>query len=142
MRTLVKTNRRPNLSDEFFSNHWMDDFFSGALAETNHFSPQSDIVEKEKEYLITIALPGMTKKDINLDLMDNNLSVSGETEKETKQEGEKYVSREIVKGGFQREFRLGNHIDIDKIDASFQDGLLNIILPKSEKASPKTINIK
>jgi HSP20 family protein len=142
MKTLVKTNGRPHLSDAYFNNNWMDDFFGENLPETNHFSPQADILENETSFLITISLPGMTKKDIKLDLMDNKLTVSGESQNETKKEGEKFISREIVKGSFHREFRLGNHIDIEKIDAAFNNGLLNITLPKSEKANPKTISIK
>jgi len=143
MTTTIKRNSKPtpNLSDVFFGNNWMENFFS-ETSENNHFKPNADIIEKEKEFLITMALPGLTKKDIKLDLVENKLSVSGEYSKANHAEGDRFVSREIRTGSFHREFRLGNHIDSEKIDASFKDGLLHVTLPKSAKASPKTISIK
>jgi HSP20 family protein len=144
MKTLEKRkmNQPTNLNDVFLGNNWIDNFFSNAIPQVNHFSPDADIIEKENEFLISIALPGLTKKDIKIDLMDHKLSISGETKKDETKEGDKYVSREIVQGSFHREFKLSNHIDTKKIEATFADGLLHISLPKSEKASPKSINIK
>jgi len=142
--TTIKKNRNlsPSLNDVFFGNNWMDQFFDTASPEINHFKPDANIIEKESDFLITMALPGLTKKDIKLDLIENKLSVSGEYQKEEHKEGDRFVSREIRSGSFHREFKLGNHIDTEKIDATFKDGLLHITLPKSEKASPKTISIK
>lgn len=107
-----------------------------------YFAPHADIIDKEKEVLITVALPGMTKENIKIDLLDNKLSISGELKKEEVTEKERFVTKEIVSGSFHREFKLGNQIDSTKIDASFKDGLLRISLPKSEKASPKAISVK
>ncbi len=142
--TLVKKHRNhtPRLSDVFFGNNWVDELFNTDMSTANHFRPQADVIEREKEFELRLALPGMSKKDLKIDLIDNKLTISGETAEDEKKEGESFLSREIVKGSFHREFKLGNQVDADKINATFADGLLTVLLAKSEKAQPKTILIK
>lgn len=145
MNTLVKRNRNKSrnlMTDFFFDAPWMNDFFNEDLPMTQHFTPQSNIVEKDNMYLISMALPGLTKEDVKLDLVDQKLSLSGSYKEEKEDQKDKYISREIVQGSFHREFRLGNQVDESKIEAKFKNGMLEIHLPKSEKASPKSINIK
>lgn len=144
MSTLEKRNpklRNP-LTDVLFGNQWLDELFNESTNSPSHFSPKADILEKEKGYLITMALPGLTKKDIKIDLTEQRLSISGGHQPITENNSAKFVSREITRGNFHREFQLNNQIDGEKIEATFKNGMLEIDLPKSEKASPKSINIK
>jgi len=146
MNTLIKNKNNghgpASMRDLFFNDDWFNAFYENNGMKIQHFAPNADIIEKEKEFLITVALPGMTKENIKIDLLDNKLSISGEVKKEEVTEKDRFVTKEIVSGSFHREFKLGNQVDSSKIDASFKDGLLNITLPKSEKAAPKAISVK
>ena len=143
MNTLIKRNNRLNpMSDVLLNNQWFEDFFKDAETNQGLHAPKADILEQENQYLITIALPGLSKKDIKIDLLNQKLSVSGSYHSEESKSEERYIRKELHTGSFHREFKLGNEVDHSKIDASFKNGLLEIILPKSEKASPKVISIK
>ena len=126
----------------------MDSFFNnGFLAERGdagglQFQPAVNIVEADNQFLISADLPGMKLDDIHLDLNDGILSLSGERheEKETK---EKNVRRfEKRYGKFVRSFRLPENVVADKIEARYEQGVLEVTIPKTERAMPKKIEVK
>lgn len=122
----------------------LDDFFSDALTwnGNNTFSPRVNVSEDENSYHLEIALPGMKKKDVKIDLKSNQLTISGERKFEDKKEGVRYHLVENGYGKFNRTFTLTEDVDRDSIDARFEDGLLIIDLNKSAKALSKQIEIK
>lgn len=124
---------------EEFMNDFDRGFVPSALAGTGFdFSPSVDIEEKENAYLVSADLPGMKKQDIKVELNDNTLSISGERVRETKSEG-RYSERSY--GRFQRSFTLPVQVNTEKIEAHFEDGVLQITLPKAEGARSQSIKI-
>lgn len=106
------------------------------------WSPLVDITEDEKEYLIKAELPEMKKEDVRLTVENDVLAISGERKFEKEEKGRKYHRIERAYGSFVRSFSLPEDADGSKVTADFKDGMLQVHLPKSEKAKPKAIEIK
>jgi HSP20 family protein len=100
-------------------------------------APAVDLVETDKDYRIKAELPGMDEKDIELSLTEDMLSIKGEKKEEHEEKEEGYYLAERRYGAFERSFRLPEEVEADKIEASFQKGVLTVILPKSPKAQQK-----
>lgn len=124
----------------------LDRFFNDSLSnftKVDRFTPQVDVAETEKAYEIQVAVPGMKKEDFNIDLKDKTITISGERKFENKKEEKNYHSVETQYGQFSRSFYLPEDVEEAKIEASYQDGLLNIHLPKDvKKNEAKVIKIK
>jgi HSP20 family protein len=105
------------------------------------WSPLVDITEEEKEYLIRAELPEMKKEDVRLTVENGVLTISGERKFEKEEKGRKYHRIERAYGSFVRSFSLPEDADGSKVTADFKDGLLQVHLPKSVKATPKAIEI-
>jgi HSP20 family protein len=106
------------------------------------WSPLVDITEDEKEYLIKAELPDMKKEDVRLTVENEVLAISGERTFEKEEKGKKYHRIERAYGSFMRTFSLPEDADGSKVSADFKDGMLQVHLPKSQKAKPKSIEIK
>jgi HSP20 family protein len=106
------------------------------------WAPLVDITEDEKEYLIKAELPEMKKEDVKLTVQDNVLTISGERKYEKEEKGKKYHRVERAYGSFMRSFTLPEDSDGAKVSADYKDGVLQIHLPKSEKAKPKSVDVK
>jgi HSP20 family protein len=106
------------------------------------WSPLVDITEDEKEYLIKAELPDMKKEDVRLTVENDVLAMSGERTFEKEEKGKKYHRIERAYGSFVRSFTLPEDAEGSKVSADFKDGMLHVHLPKSQKAKPKTIEIK
>lgn len=104
------------------------------------FSPRVDISETETNIILKAELPGINKENININAANDSISISGERTWIEK-EGEKYHKVERYFGKFERTFSIGIPIDPDNIKASFKDGVLEILLPKTEKGNAKKIEI-
>ena len=104
------------------------------LAERwNKFTPQLDISEVNDHIKITAELPGLEREDVNVNLVDDVLTISGEKKKEMEEEGENYYRAERTYGAFERSIRMPSEIDADDVDAVFEKGVLTITLPKTEE---------
>ncbi len=106
------------------------------------WSPLVDITEDEKEYLIKAELPDMRKEDVRLTVEDEVLTISGERKFEREDKGRKHHRIERAYGSFLRSFSLPEDADGSKVRADYKDGMLQVHLAKSEKAKPKSIEIK
>jgi len=106
------------------------------------WSPLVDITEDEKEYLIKADLPEVKKEDVKLTVQDDVMSISGERKYEKEEKGKKYHRVERAYGSFMRSFTLPEDADGSKVSAEYKDGVLKVHLPKSEKAKPKSIEVK
>ena len=105
------------------------------------FRQPSDILEREEGYYIYMDLPGVAKEDLVIDLKDNEMVVSGKTSYATKPE-EKYIEVEFGNCEYRRTFSLSETVDRDKIKANLKNGVLEIHMPRAEKAQPKRIEIQ
>lgn len=106
------------------------------------WTPLVDITEDEKEYLIKAELPEMKKEDVRLTVENDVLAISGERKFEKEEKGRKYHRVERAYGSFVRSFSLPEDADGSKVTAGFNDGILQVHLPKSVKAKPQAIEIK
>lgn len=108
------------------------------------WAPLVDIIEDEKEYLIKIEIPGVTKEEVKVAVENGVLTISGERkfEKEDKDKKTKYHRVERVYGAFVRTFTMPADGDATKVAAEFRDGVLTVRIPKSEHAQPKQIEVK
>ena len=103
--------------------------------------PTVDLTETDKEIRITAELPGLTEKDVDIVLTDDVLTLKGERKSESDRDENGIVFSERFFGQFQRVIPLPNEVDRDKVSASMKNGVLTIVLPKSETASPKAKRI-
>lgn len=125
-------------------NRLFDDFLGdrGELdASAAGWAPAVDIYEDKDKLILKADLPGINEKDISLDVDGNRLTLKGERrmEKETKEENYHRVERAY--GQFVRSFTLPNTVDVDNIKATFNNGVLEVALPKKEEVKPKQISI-
>lgn len=135
--TLVKTTNRfpfPAVFDEFFKPDWM-----GGMERMNNTVPPVNIKETETNFVVELAAPGKRKEDFNIELDDNVLTISSESkhEKEEKDNDGKYTRKEFSYSSFKRAFTLPEIVNESVINASYENGVLHITLPKREEALPK-----
>ncbi len=143
--TLIKWTPRPvsmfndmdNMIDSVFNSDW-----GFPARERTNWSPAVDVMEKDESYIITADIPGLTKKDINVNISEDVLSISGDRSHDTDQDSDRYHYRERSHGTFVRSFNLPESVNEKKITANFNDGILTIELPKAEIAEPKARQIK
>ena len=141
--TLIKRNGSsrnplPMLFDDFFNRdllNWGNSNFS----DTNTTIPAINIKETAGNYEVEVAAPGMTKQDFKVELDGNSLTISSEKENlKNEREDERYTQREFSYQSFQRTFTLQKDVvDIDKIQAKYENGLLHLLIPKKEEAKQK-----
>jgi len=102
--------------------------------------PAIDLTESEDVFAVVAELPGMTEADIELSVMDDILTISGEkTIEEHPDDKRHHVERRC--GKFSRQVRFSTPVDADKVTAGFANGVLTVTLPKSDEAKPRTIKI-
>lgn len=106
------------------------------------WTPSVDIQETEGEYLIKAEIPDVKKEDVKVTVEEGVLTIQGQRRQEKEDKGTKYHRIERSYGSFARTFSLPDVIEADKVKAEFKDGVLNLHLPKSEKAKPKAIEVK
>jgi HSP20 family protein len=117
-----------------------DDFDRLFVSNPKMNDMKCDIFEENNEYHIVMDVPGYDKKDINIEVKDGYLTIKAVKSSEENSESKKYIRRERVYGEIQRSFALGD-VDVDKIDANFDNGTLSIIIPKVETTTSKKITL-
>ncbi len=141
--TLVKRNGNflnplPMLFDDFFNRdvfNWNNSNFS----DTSTTIPAVNIKETPENYEVEVAAPGMTKNDFKVELDGNVLTISSEKSHQKEDSGdERYSRKEFSYHSFQRTFNLQKDVvDIDRIEAKYENGLLHLMIPKKEDAKQK-----
>jgi HSP20 family protein len=110
-------------------------------ADTAVWAPLVDLAETEDAYHLQLDLPGIAKDDLSIDFHDNTLTISGVRNEAAKQDGTNYVRVERTYGHFYRSFTLQKAVDDARIEAAYQDGVLNVTIPKSEESKPRRIAV-
>lgn len=134
--------------DDFGNGFWNRPFRSLARLERNvnkSFSaPAVDVAESDKAYEITAELPGLEEKNIDIKLVNGGLTIRGEKKEETEEKKKDHYVSERRYGSFERYFTLPDGVNADKIEATFKNGVLKVVLPKTEEAQKpaKTISVK
>jgi HSP20 family protein len=113
----------------------VDRFFNESLARTggSTFSPRVDVVESGNAYEVHVAVPGMNKEDFKVEINDNFLTVSGERKFINEKKDKNYHTVETQYGSFSRSFTLPENSDGAKINAKYNNGILELTIPKDEK---------
>lgn len=120
----------------------MDDFFNDVVStRRDTFMPGIDISETDDQFHITAELPGMKKEDIDINLENRRLTISGERKFENEEKGKTYHRVETSYGSFNRSFQLPDNVDENSISATYENGLLNITIDKDEEKVKKQIEI-
>lgn len=104
--------------------------------------PKVDIIDRDKELVVKAELPGIDKKDLDISVTKNTVTIQGSTSHEEKEEKGDYYRCEISRGSYSRSLSLPADIDEGKVKAKFKDGVLELTLPKLEKAKRRTIKIE
>ena len=110
-------------------------------AEVYGITPNVDIFEEGKEFVLKIDLPGMKKEDIKVDITENMLTISGERTKTEKIEKAGYFRHERTFGTFERRFELPGNLDTEKVTAHYEHGVLELRIPMLKEAEKKHVKI-
>jgi HSP20 family protein len=124
-------------------NRLFDRFFEGRAANSTsrRWLPAMDLLETEDHLLLRGDLPGMTEEDIDVEIKDNVLTVSGERKAEREDKGEGYHRVERAFGSFSRSLTLPHGVDAGQVEASFDKGVLEVRIPKPAEAKPTRVQI-
>lgn len=135
----------PSVFQDFFKpwDRWFDT--NGGSLNQMLTVPAVNIVEKQDHFEISLAVPGMKKDDFNIDVEGNMLTISAESEEQKQEKDERHTRREFNYTSFSRTFTLPEGVKKEQIDASYNNGLLKLVLPKTEEArktASRHINVK
>jgi len=132
---LIKRNSNlilPSLLDEIFKPDW-----NGGIQNFNTSVPAVNIKESETDFKLEVVAPGLKKEDFNIEIDQRTLSISSQLQTETEENNEKYSRKEFTLNSFKRTFNLPETVNFDAIEANYENGILNLRLPKREEALPK-----
>ncbi len=136
---LAKRNESyfPTFFDRFWNNELMD-WNRSNFSSTNTSLPAVNVKETDDDFIIELAAPGMSKKDFKVNFNNNILTISSEVKNEKEEKDDNYTRKEFSYQSFQRSFTVPeNTVNGDKISAKYNEGILNIVLPKREEVKPQ-----
>ncbi|HTK81562.1 MAG TPA: Hsp20/alpha crystallin family protein [Bacteroidota bacterium] len=149
MRDVTAWHPVHNLASEFTTmqreiDRMFDRFRGGVVDEDGGtvWMPAVDIIERQNDYLVKLEVPGVDKKDVKITVQDDILTVRGEKKQGSEQKDENYHRVERSYGTFQRSFTLPTSVKSEAIEASYDNGVLSLTLPKAEESKPKQIEVK
>jgi len=121
--------------------HWDMPVVSDVAMPLASKLPNVDVIDRDEEIVVKAEMPGVDKKDIDISISNNYLTIKGSSSHEEKEERDDYYRCEISKGAYMRSVSLPVEVNEEKIKATFKDGMLEIIMPKIEKAKKQSIKI-
>jgi HSP20 family protein len=123
-------------------NRLFNGFFDGGGSDSpRRWTPAMDLMEAEDHLVLRADLPGLSEDDVQIEVRDHVLTVSGERKTEREEKGEGYYRVERAFGSFSRSMTLPEGINHDQIEASFDKGVLQVRIPKPEERKPRRISI-
>jgi HSP20 family protein len=136
----------PRLFDDFRRemNQLVSNFFGGEDGGRGvaGFMPRTNIAETDSGYEVSLDLPGMKPEEVNIELKEGQLWVTGERKCEREEKGKTFHRVERQYGQFRRIIPFDVPVDADKVEAEYKDGVLHVTVPKSETAKPRRIEVK
>ncbi len=122
--------------------HWPDAVQSHLPMFAEGRIPKVDIIDRDKDLLIRAELPGVDKKDLDISMTDNSVTIKASSCYENKEEKADYYRSEIAQGQYARTVGLPADVDIDKAKTSFKNGVLELTVPKLERSQRRNIEVK
>jgi HSP20 family protein len=145
-RALSPFEEMERLFGESFPRGWMHRWgwpSWGELTRTiERIGPRVNVIDRDDEVVVHAEIPGVKKEDLDISLTENTVSLKGSTRREEKEEKGEYYRCEIASGSFARTVSLPSPVDTEKAEASFEDGVLELSLPKISKAKRRRIKIE
>lgn len=122
----------------------LDVFFNTSTTSKSDtdFTPRANVEETKNSYVLSFDLPGVKKQDVKIDVQGRTITVSGERKHEGETESGGFKRYECLSGSFQRSFNLPEGLDPDRVEATLNDGVLKVVLPKAAAEQPRKIEIK
>ena len=150
LRSMIPWRERFPTSFSRFENEMealMERFFGNGgeewgLTGLTHFTPSLNVAETEAGYEISVELPGLKPEEVSVELKEGSLWISGQKAEEEEEKGKTFHRIERRHGEFRRMIRLPSAVEEDKVEAKFENGVLKVSVPKSEKVKPKRIPVK
>jgi HSP20 family protein len=133
---MLPTITRKSFRPFYMSNLFDDDFFPVFHNRTSSM-PAVNIREDDKQYNLELAVPGIEKKDLRIDINEDVLTISSESKNETEENKDGYKRKEFSYSSFCRSFYIPENVNRDKIEANYKDGILTVGLPKQEEEKSK-----
>jgi HSP20 family protein len=130
--TITRRSFRPFYMPDIFN----EDFFPGFVNKTKSM-PAVNIREDEKNYVLDLAIPGIDKKDLKIDINEDVITISSEVKNESEKTGDGYKRKEFSYSAFSRSFYVPENVNREKIEANYKDGVLCVTLPKQEEEKTK-----
>jgi len=130
-----------SLMDRFFD----EPFFTAPQLWSQrgeNFPLPLDLIEEEGQYIVKASMPGVNPEDTEITLADNILTIKGESKHESENDGSSYHVRERRFGNFMRQLTLPMSVDAEQVEATYENGVLTLRLPKTEAVKPKKISVK
>ncbi|HET8771666.1 MAG TPA: Hsp20/alpha crystallin family protein [Gemmatimonadaceae bacterium] len=119
-----------------------DDTFGRAATNSTSWTPAVDVREEKDAFVFQLELPGVSPEAVEVTADGGVLSVSGEKKSEEQRDEDRWHIVERVSGSFRRTFQLPQNVTEEKIDATFEDGVLTVRVPKAEQPKPKKIEVR
>ncbi|MBP6914870.1 MAG: Hsp20/alpha crystallin family protein [Smithellaceae bacterium] len=154
MLPAVRSGREQDIEHPFYSlqremNNLFDSFFRGFDIAPRRFydsvlkgfSPSVDVKENDKEFIIRAELPGVEEKDVEVTVTNDSVTIKGEKKEEREDKDKNYYYMERAYGSFHRVIPLTAEIEVNKAEASFKNGVMDIKIPKSQSVQAKGIKI-
>jgi len=145
-RALSPFDEMDRLFDQYFRRGWMrpwrfewPSFPDMAALESN--MPKVDVIDRDNEVIVKAEVPGVDKKDLDISVGDDTVTIKGSTRHEEKEEKGDYYRHEISAGAFSRTVALPAGVDGSKARANFKDGVLELTLPKMEKSRRHSVKL-
>ena len=107
----------------------------------NNSYPKVDVTDYPDKIVIEAEIPGLTKEDVSVDLEERVLTITGGKREITQDPEARYIRKELKRSSFKRSFKLGDNMKVSGIEADFDNGLLNVTVPKREKDEPRKVKI-
>lgn len=133
---MLPTISRRSFRPFYMPNLFDDDFFP-VLTNRTSSMPAVNIREDEKTYSLDLAIPGMEKKDLKIDINEDVLTISSENKNETEESRDGYKRKEFSYSSFCRSFYIPENVDRENIEANYKDGILTVGLPKQKEEKNK-----
>ncbi|HEX2920686.1 MAG TPA: Hsp20/alpha crystallin family protein [Bacteroidales bacterium] len=134
--SITRRNFRP-----FFPSLFDDDFFTASTSRPSSL-PAVNIREDDKNYFLELAVPGIDKKDLKIDIDEDVLTISSEKQNENEEKTEGYTRKEFSYTSFVRSFYIPENVNKENINANYKEGILTVSFPKEEEVKKITKQVK
>ena len=127
--------------DEIFGRPFLPREWRRFPVEEKEWLPAVEMFEKEDKFVVRAELPGMRQEDVDISVTDDTLTIKGEKKSESEVKEENYYFSERAYGSFFRSIAIPSNVDAKKIDACFEDGVLEVSMPKAAEVKPRKVTI-